>query len=221
MNGNYFAESVMGGDHEIRFGVDYYNGTTTTQTMYPNQRVAATYRGSTTSAWLIPNPFYNADFHRTSFYLSDTATFGKLTINLGVRYDKESGSFNEQEQQAFTWYEPGSPHHGEGLFPHVLGALTVQGGDSPQSYAVFSPRLSFTYDISGNGKNVVKLSVARYGGQSGNNLTNRFWPYRETDVAWFGDSNNDGKLDFDFGLRSESYGNDRSDESDVGVGSQS
>jgi len=39
----------------------------------------------------------------------------------------------------------------------ILGL--VQGGDSPQSYTVISPRLSFTYDIGGDGKNVVKLSV--------------------------------------------------------------
>ena len=39
LSGNYFAEGVMGGDHEIRFGVDYYTAQTTTQTMYPNQRI--------------------------------------------------------------------------------------------------------------------------------------------------------------------------------------
>ncbi len=197
VNGNYFAEGVIGGDHEIRFGVDYYNGTTTTQTMYPNQRIAFYYPSSPTGAWLIPNPFYNADFNRMSLYISDTATFGKLTVNLGVRYDHESGTLNEQLQQGFTWYEPGSPHHGEKMFNNVLGDLLVQGGDSPQEYKVISPRLSLTYDIGGDGKNVVKMSVARYGGQSGNALTNRFWPYRETDVWWKGDFNNDDMINYD------------------------
>ncbi len=197
LNGNYFAEGVIGGDHEIRFGVDYYNGTTTTQTMYPNQRIASYWPASPTSAWLIPNTFYNADFSRISFYASDTATFGKLTVNLGVRYDKESGKLNEQLQQGFTWYEPGSPHHGEKLMNAALGDLLVQGGDSPQTYEVISPRLSLTYDISGDGKNVVKMSVARYGGQSGNALTNRYWPYREVDLLWYGDFNNDDMINYD------------------------
>ncbi len=196
LNGNYFAEDVIGGDHEIRFGVDYYNGVTTTQTMYPNQRISFYYPSSPYGAWLIPNPFYNADFNRISLYVSDTATFGKLTVNLGLRYDKESGKLNEQLQQGFTWYEPGSSHHGEKLFNSVLGDLLVQGGDSPQKYTVISPRLSFTYDISGDGKNVVKLSVARYGGQSGNSLTDRFWPYREADVWWKGDFNNDKMINY-------------------------
>jgi hypothetical protein len=202
--GNYFAEGVLGGDHEIRFGVDYYNGVTTTQTMYPNQRIAfflgQAYGGPGNDlpygAWLLPNPYYNADFNRISFYVSDTATFGKLTVNLGVRYDKESGELNEQLQQGFTWYEPGHPMHNMPLFEGILGDLVVQGGKSPQEYTVISPRLSLTYDINGNGKNVVKLSVARYGGQSGNNLTNRFWPYREADVTWYGDFNNDKMINF-------------------------
>ncbi|MEN8222182.1 MAG: TonB-dependent receptor [Acidobacteriota bacterium] len=197
LNGNYFAENIAGGDHEIRFGVDYYNGVTTTQTLYPNQRIAFYHPSSPTGAWLLPNTFYNADFNRVSFYASDTATFGKLTVNLGVRYDKESGALNEQLQQGFTWHEPGSPHHGEELFSSVLGNLVVQGGDSPQTYEVISPRLSLTYDIGGDGKNVVKLSVARYGGQSGNALTNRYMPYREVDVWWMGDFNNDKMINYD------------------------
>ncbi|MEN8223042.1 MAG: carboxypeptidase regulatory-like domain-containing protein [Acidobacteriota bacterium] len=205
LNGNYFAEGVMGGDHEIRFGVDYYQGTTTSQTLYPNQRIAfylgEAYGGPGNplpyGAWLLPNGFYNADFTRTSFYASDTATFGKLTINLGVRYDKESGKLNGQLQQGFTWQEPGHAMHNQPMFENVLGDLLVQAGDSPQVYQVISPRLSLTYDIGGDGKNVVKLSVARYGGQSGNSLTSRFMPYREVDVAWFGDFNNDKMINYD------------------------
>ncbi len=203
LNGNYFAEGLMGGDHEIRFGVDYYQGTTTSQTFYPNERIAfylgEAYGGPgnplSWGAWLIPNAFYNADFERVSFYASDTATFGKLTVNLGVRYDKESGQLNGQDQQGFTWYEPGSPHHGEALYSNILGPMTVSKGKSPQEYTVISPRLSFTYDIGGNGKNVVKMSVARYGGQSGNNLTSRFMPYREADVYW-SDANHDNMINY-------------------------
>jgi hypothetical protein len=195
VNGNYFAEGVIGGDHEIRFGVDYYNGTTTTQSLYPNQRCLYYYGGQEYSAWLVPGYYYDADFNRISFYASDTATFGKLTVNLGLRYDKESGKLNETLQKGFTWYEPGSPMHRQPLFENVIGDLVVQGGDSPMVYEVFSPRLSLTYDISGDGKNVVKMSVARYGGQSGNALTSRYWPWREVDVTWT-DLNNDQTAQF-------------------------
>ncbi|MCK5222113.1 MAG: hypothetical protein KAR14_11070, partial [Candidatus Aminicenantes bacterium] len=92
LNANYFAEGVMGGDHEIRFGVDYYTADTQTSIYYPNQRTLTQYdRGDPTSTkmiWWTTNGIENLGFKRTSFYLSDTATFGKLTATFGIRYDK-------------------------------------------------------------------------------------------------------------------------------------
>jgi len=192
LDGNYFAEGVLGGDHEIRFGVDYYTADTTSTTLYPNQRISFIYLKDYPSVYqavlMIPNGFQDVTFNRISFYLSDTAQFGKLTVSLGVRYDRESGKINPFTLDEFTWHEPGSPHHGEVLFPEYFSTLNVQGGDSPQSYEVISPRLSLSYDITGDGKNVVKLSAARYGSQSGNALTYRYcYLAREIDVYWYDD----------------------------------
>jgi hypothetical protein len=191
LDANYFAENILGGDHEIRFGVDYYTGDTTSQTLYPNQRINFTYLQSDPAAfqavWLFPDWVYDVTFNRISFYLSDTAQFGRLTMNLGIRFDEESGRLNETTYPGFTWHEPGSPHHGEVLFPDLLSEMRVEGGDSPMKYSVWSPRLSLSYDITGDGKNVVKASAARYGSQSGNNLTFRYWPYRSLYVYWYDD----------------------------------
>lgn len=192
LNGNYFAENVLGGDHEIRFGVDYVNADTTTQDLYPNQRAIDKQvpDGPWGHIWFIPNYMLDVNFKRTSFYLSDTATFGKLTATLGVRYDKEQGALNGSQLKPLYWYEPGSEHHMEQLFGDTLGAMTIPAMKVPVAWNTFSPRLSFTYDITGDGKNVVKLSVARYGSQSGNNLAGNYIPFRETDYYWF-DSNLD------------------------------
>jgi hypothetical protein len=145
--------------------------------------------------WMVPNVNFDVNFKRISFYLSDTATFGKLNVNLGVRYDKESGGLNGGLQKGAYWYEPGSAHHMEKVFwdnKAKLGDLMVPKMDAPVSWKTISPRLSLTYDISGDGKNVVKLSMARYGSQSGNALAGNLFPYRETDFYWF-DKNNDFK----------------------------
>jgi hypothetical protein len=192
LDGNYFMENVLGGDHEIRFGVDYYTGDTTTITQYPNNRIIFTYLEAAPLAyqavWLVPNTKLDVTFNRISFYLSDTAQFGKLTVNLGVRYDKESGSINSTVNPAFTWYEPGAPQHGSNPFPSLLAEMTQASGDSPMSWATISPRLSMSYDITGDGKNVVKLTVARYGSQSGNSLTTGYaYAPREIDLYWYDD----------------------------------
>jgi hypothetical protein len=189
LNGNYFAEKVLGGDHEIRFGFDFNNGDTTTQTLYPNQRICFTYLQSNPSAFqlvmLLPDWDFDVHFERISAYISDTATSGKLTVNLGVRYDREQGKTNSVTMPAFTWYQPGSPYSNLQMYPDQLGAFTVPKGIKAPAYKVFSPRLSCAYDITGDGKNVVKLSLARYGAQSGNFLIYNLYPHREIDVYWY------------------------------------
>ncbi len=197
VDANYFAEKVLGGNHEIRFGVDYVTADTTTQTLYPNQRVLFFYLYSNlwyyNEVWLCPDVNFDVNFQRISFYLADTVSFGKLTLNLGVRYDKEIGRLNRAVQKPFTWYEPGSPYHGRQLFPDRLGEMIVPEYKSPASWKLISPRISLTYDITGDGKNVAKLTLARYGSQGGNGLASNLFPYREIDALWV-DLNKDKKV---------------------------
>ena len=188
IDGNYFAEGFLGGDHEVRFGFDMYTATTTSQTLYPNGRIL--FYWSKTSPdlykeiWWVENGIFDAGFKRTSFYLSDTATFGKLTATLGVRYDKEQGHLNPVTSPGIYWVE-----QNQYIFTDWVPALTTPDKDAPAAYEVISPRLSLTYDITGDGKNVVKLAVARYGSQSGNDLSWQAWVggNREIDVGWWDD----------------------------------
>jgi len=191
LDGNYFAEDLLNGDHEIRFGVDYYRDHSTSSYLYPNQRVVWSWLKDFPSAyqevWLIPDQQFDVSFNRISLYLSDTATFGNLTATLGIRYDRESAKIHAYTMRPFTWYEPGSPHHGEILFPDYLGDLEVQEGTSPQRYSMWSPRVSISYDLFGDGKNVLKFSAARYGSHGGYSLGYRYTPWREIDVFWLDD----------------------------------
>ncbi len=187
MDGNYFAEGVMGGDHEIRFGADYYTATTTTQSVWPNKRclwiLDRNDPGGWKEIWWLRDYYFDVGFKRISAYLSDTATFGKLTVNLGLRYDKETGSHNAATV-------PGLKFNGvTPIFTGYLGDLSIPGRDVDAAYEVISPRVSFTYDITGDGKNVVKGTFARYGGQSGNDIAYHVWgaSWSEIDVYWADD----------------------------------
>jgi hypothetical protein len=197
-DGNYFLEGALGGDHEIRFGVDYFTADTTTQVLWPNQRYLVTYTGQPGSNYFYAFSDYLSDvnFKRISAYIQDTITWGKLTASFGVRYDKESGGVNPSTQPPFTWYEPGSPHHGEQLWPDWNTALEISEPFKPDAaWSLISPRISFTYDITGDGKNVVKLSAARYMGQSGNTIGGAYAPYRWALVLW-NDANADSVLTY-------------------------
>jgi hypothetical protein len=201
LDGNYFLEGALGGDHEIKFGVDYYTADTASQWVAPHQRIGYVYRDAPQYNYLKIESDYVGDlnFNRISAYVQDTITWGKLTANIGIRYDKEKGKVNPGfVSPNFYWYEPGSPHHGEIMFEDIIGPIEITGsGFTPDaSWSLISPRVSLSYDITGDGKNVVKLSAARYMSQSGNNIAGNYIPYRYAYAEW-NDVNGDENPQYD------------------------
>jgi hypothetical protein len=195
LEGNLFVEKLLGGDHELRFGVEYNTADNVSNTIAPNQRVlAGSYYGDFSTLygiWLMPDNKIDISFKRLSGYISDTATFKKLTLNLGLRYDQQQARVNKTELPGYTWVDKMDPEHdGDQFYPNLLGPLTVQEFKVP-SFKSFSPRFSLTYDISGDGKNVVKFSAARYGSRVGTSIAYPILPTREIDIYWYGD-NGDG-----------------------------
>jgi hypothetical protein len=206
LSGNYFAENVLGGNHEFKFGVDYVTSTVTTFDLYEGNLVLAYWGpygdpgwpngGEWWEAWLLRDYYIAYDFKRYSFYLQDTATFGRLTFNLGLRYDYETSGVAENSIPASPW------------LPTYLPALEVPAIKSPVNWQSWSPRLSLVYDITGDGKTLIKLSAARYGSQSGFGLASFINPvgWSEIDVLWQ-DLNSDGIVTSNelFGLDWDTY----------------
>ncbi|UCH96379.1 MAG: TonB-dependent receptor [Candidatus Aminicenantes bacterium] len=186
LDGNYFLEDALAGDHEIRFGVDYFNADTTTQSLTPNQRILYIYRYN--PFWnymgIFPDNIVDMNFRRISAYIQDTITWGKLTASVGLRYDREQGAINPFTMPYFTWYEPGSPYHGQRMYADQISALEFKEFKAPIAWNMLSPRVSMTYDITGDGKNVVKLSAGRYMSQSGNYIVFHYLPYRFGWAFW-------------------------------------
>ena len=184
---------MLGGDHEFKFGVDYFKADSLTETLYPNQRASwiedkTDPINSYKEVWLVTDGITNVYFDRISAFIQDTVTFGKLTANVGLRYDREQGYHADTVGRGLSY---------DGVttdwMQTYLPALTVPGGKVEGSrYSVFSPRLSLSYDLTGDGKNLIKLAVARYGSTYGVSHGYDTWVLglREIDVAW-NDANND------------------------------
>ncbi len=190
LSGNLFLEDVIGADHEWKFGVDYVSSTVTTFDLYEGNLRLNYYGPDSTlplgewwEAWLLRDYSINYGFTRYSFFIQDTATFGRLALNLGVRYDVESSVVNQYDI-------PGSP-----WLSQYMPALSVQEIDPGVNWKTFSPRLSLVWDIFGTGKDLLKFSVARYGSQSGFGLADFVNPlgWTEIDVIWQ-DFNGDGRV---------------------------
>jgi hypothetical protein len=195
LEGNLFVEKLLGGDHELRFGVEYNSADNVSNTIAPNQRMlAGSYYGDFSTLygiWLLPDNKIDISFKRMSGYISDTMTFKRLTLNLGLRYDLQEATINKTDLPGFSWLDKKDPtHNGDNFFPELQGPLTVQEYTVP-SFTSFSPRFSLAYDINGDGKNVLKFSMARYGSRVGTSIAYPLLPNREIDVYWYGD-NGDG-----------------------------
>lgn len=186
---SYFSDVSLPGDHEIRFGVDYYAADTSSQTLYPNQRKLFIYDRNnpqgTKEIWWVQDGAFAAGHERLSFYFSDTITYGRLSAGLGIRFDRESGSHKRAANPALTL--DGMP-----IFTPYISELWAIEGDVRTGYRVFSPRVSVTYDIKGNGTSVLKASYAGYGSFSGSHLSRLNWDLQgnEIDVYW-NDKNGD------------------------------
>ncbi len=95
------------------------------------------------------------DLTNISLYGQDTFTRGKLTLQLGVRYD-----YNHD--QALS-----SSVVANYLLPAVLPAVSFAGVDPGVKFNNLSPRLGFSYNADGAGKTVIHGNYATYWGQVG------------------------------------------------------
>ena len=169
-NSNYFLPAFAGGDHSFRVGGYWRNSNTTSinhtggygTVRYPNE--AALTQGLCASAAtatgcqvdLTRDGYSVYDLTNYALYLQDTITKGRATYQLGVRYD-----YNKDKAGAASIVA--NPLGG----PWLPG-IDFPGADPGVAFHDWSPRLGFTYDLTGDGRTIAKANYARYFGQVGN-----------------------------------------------------
>jgi hypothetical protein len=85
-------------------------------------------------------------------FLNDTWSMGRATVNAGVRYDRYHGWLPEQEQLA------GSLSEWAPQFPALAALVTPKTFPETHFYTwnQIAPRVGMTFDLSGDGKTVLK-----------------------------------------------------------------
>ena len=84
----------------------------------------------------------------TGLYLTDTwRVSDKLTLNLGVRFDRYKNFLSEQT------------HEADRFFPETVVFPAV---DNVRNWNVAAPRLGVSYNVTGDGRTVIKANWGLY-----------------------------------------------------------
>ncbi|HEY7501957.1 MAG TPA: TonB-dependent receptor, partial [Vicinamibacterales bacterium] len=174
---SYFLPAALGGDHAFKAG--YRWGAARGQSIsHTGGNAVARYSDISNTP---TNPEYrrncapgpdslfqagcNADLFRDghtnfnlmthAFYVQDTYSVKRLTLNLGVRWDRQS-------DEALASDVAANP-----IIPSIMPAINFPGISSGVVWNDISPRLGMTYDLFGTGKSVARASYSMYFGQMG------------------------------------------------------
>ncbi len=128
-----------------------------------------------------------------ALYAQDAWTIGnRLTLNLGVRLDGIYGYVPVQSSPAGTWTALSEQLAGDAF------SVTSEIGGLPDWAMNLGPRLSFAYDLFGDGRAAVKGGWGRYYTQMGNGLSSGANPNAGAS-AWVGWNDLDGDRLVDIG----------------------
>jgi hypothetical protein len=179
---SYFMPAKMGGDHSFKFGYRWRSAHSTSLNHRGGFMEARFRNGVAAEADIYRDGNSEAHLNTNAFYVQDTYTKNRLTLNLGFRYDM-------QDDAALAAPVPENP-----FFPQLMPAVNFQGADAGVVWKDFSPRVGMTYDIKGDGKNVFSTSYAIYYGQMGpGQLSSQLAATGAVFVRYpWADANNDG-----------------------------
>jgi len=154
MDGNMFR-----GNHEIKFGFGWRRADVDSTTIVP---------GGTGPNHLITNhlgyPNMYADVYvandntsargqYTNAFIGDTMSFDRLTLNVGVRWDRQTGSVKANTQT------------GSALLPDLLPDLTSTARNDVLVWNSITPRIGLTYAFDEARKTIGRLSYASFASQ--------------------------------------------------------
>jgi hypothetical protein len=148
--GTSASVSYVTGSHDVKVGFQEKQGSWATITPAEPPTLLYT-KGVPFQIQLSARPI--ASYPRANLdlgiFAQDRWTIGRLSMNFGLRFDYYNGQVDAQNLPASYWFVPA----------RQLGVIP----DVP-IWKDISPRAGVAYDVFGNGKTAVKMSVGRYVG---------------------------------------------------------
>ncbi len=145
---SHLADDFLGGSHDFRFGVQYNESEAGGVYGYNDLIFTYAYDGVQYGYGYTRVPFsYSGNTEAIGFFIDDTWRVNdRLTLNLGVRYDRNR-AFSEAQQELDGNRQPTGV-----VFPEVEHYV----------WENVSPRFGFNYQLTDDGKTLIKGHVGRY-----------------------------------------------------------
>jgi hypothetical protein len=160
-NVSYFAPRLMGGKHNFRGGFEYAQLSNGNRVFVYRDLTITLANGQPLRANLLNTPRRSRErVNETAAFIQDSAVFGRLTLNMGLRYDRFLTFLPPQRSEAGTWV-------GERNYPRSANIAT---------FIDLSPRISAAFDVNGNGRSVIRASFSRFVDLEGSSLASQLNP---------------------------------------------
>jgi hypothetical protein len=150
--------NMFKGKHDLKFGFGWRKASVTSESGWPGNGVRTYHRGypnmqaRVVRDWSLAGEgvYYNG-------YIGDTISLDRLTINLGVRWDRSASS-------VLAASVPASP-----ALPGLLPALDAPAVDNAIVFNNVTPRIGVTYALNQSRKTIVRGSYAAFASQLDSN----------------------------------------------------
>lgn len=153
IDGNAF-HTVGTTTHDFKFGYGWRRVDAISQTLYPGNMVVA-YENSLTN--------FRARVYRegrggnraeyTNLYFGDTIAMDRLTLDLGVRYDRQGGRALPSETLS------------NAAFPDLVPGIKFDGYEAPFKWNDVTPRVGLTYSLDESRRTILRASFSRNASQ--------------------------------------------------------
>jgi hypothetical protein len=147
-------KAASGGGHEFKFGFGYRRNPNHSTTRWSGSEVVAQIQpGGDSFALAYRARVVNFIGENYDAYVGDTLTKGRLTLNGGIRWDRQTASNQASVAPANT------------AFPDLLPSLSFNGDAPKIAWNDVSPRVGATVALDSDRKTVARASYANYAGQ--------------------------------------------------------
>jgi hypothetical protein len=167
---NFFNTGSL--SHELKFGAGYRQAEVSSLTRWGGGGYLLQ-SGSRALVGLSRDSGLDVEQKYTDVYLQDTLTSGNLTLNLGVRWDKQEA----ENRGASVAANP--------VLPVRLPAVSYGGGDAGFDWTNITPRLGLTYALGAERKTLLRASYSRFADQLGTGFATWTNPLASAGYAYF------------------------------------